>query len=108
MLRQASPSIHIPPGQAAVVQLDLAPGGLALWIPYLVHASAANGAAHQRRFLINGDVRAIDCDGGEWAFRNAMPAPFDPVPSRGHHEDLAARPGPHCSRKRFAILNKLA
>ncbi|MFC3712071.1 phytanoyl-CoA dioxygenase family protein [Sphingoaurantiacus capsulatus] len=80
---------------ASVVQLDLAPGDLALWSPYLVHASGANGADHRRRFYINGYVRADACDRGEWAFRRGQPVPLPPKPSLVHFEQLREQPGPH-------------
>jgi len=73
----------------------LEPGDLALWSPYLVHGSGTNGSDHQRRFYINGFVRAADCDRGEWAFRNGAPVPFGPEPALVHYEELRDRPGPH-------------
>lgn len=63
---------------ADVVHLDLAPGDIALWSPFLVHGSGNNGADHLRRFYINGYIRAADCDRGEWAFRDGAPVPFGP------------------------------
>jgi ectoine hydroxylase-related dioxygenase (phytanoyl-CoA dioxygenase family) len=77
------------------VDLILEPGDLALWSPYLVHGSGANRADHQRRFYINGHVRAEDCDRGEWAFRAGRPVPFGPEPAVVHYEELRERPGPH-------------
>jgi ectoine hydroxylase-related dioxygenase (phytanoyl-CoA dioxygenase family) len=75
--------------------LVLAPGDLALWNPYLVHASGQNRADHQRRLYINGYVRAEDCDRGEWAFRGGMPVPFGPEPALVHYELLRERGEPH-------------
>lgn len=80
---------------AAAVQLDLAPGDVALWSPYLVHASGPNSASHQRRFMINGYVRAADCDRGEWAFQGGHPVPLGPSPVLVHFEALHTRPEPH-------------
>jgi ectoine hydroxylase-related dioxygenase (phytanoyl-CoA dioxygenase family) len=80
---------------AEAIQLDLAPGDLALWNPYLVHGSGTNRAAHQRRFLINGYVRAEDCDRGEWAFRDGRPVPLGPEPAMVHYEELRERGEPH-------------
>jgi ectoine hydroxylase-related dioxygenase (phytanoyl-CoA dioxygenase family) len=81
--------------EAAAVDLILEPGDLALWSPYLVHGSGTNRSAHQRRFYINGYVRAPDCDRGEWAFRDGRPVPFGPRPALVHYEELRERPGPH-------------
>ncbi|HEY7006171.1 MAG TPA: phytanoyl-CoA dioxygenase family protein [Sphingomicrobium sp.] len=77
------------------VDLVLQPGDLALWSPYLVHASGTNRSSHKRRFYINGYVRAADCDRGEWAFRGGRPVPFGPRPALVHYEELYERPGPH-------------
>ena len=80
---------------ASAVDLDLAPGDLALWSPYLVHGSGENRASHRRRFYINGYVRAKDCDRGEWAFRAGQSVPFDATPALVHYDALHARGGPH-------------
>lgn len=79
----------------ALVDLNLEPGDLALWSPYLVHGSGSNTADHYRRFYINGYVRAEDCDRGEWAFRRGQPQPLRPRPNLVHFEELYERPGPH-------------
>ena len=80
---------------ADVVQLELDPGDLALWNPYLVHGSGANRSGHRRRFYINGYVRAEDCDRGEWAFRDGKPVPLGPEPALVHYEALRERGEPH-------------
>jgi len=80
---------------ADAVELILEPGDLALWSPYLVHASGTNRSAHKRRFYINGYVRGADCDRGEWAFRAGRPVPLGPRPVLVHYEELNERPGPH-------------
>ncbi len=79
----------------AVVDLALEPGDLALWNPYLVHASGPNWSRHRRRLYINGYVRAADCDRGEWAFRDGEPVPFGPEPALVHYEQLRERSEPH-------------
>lgn len=78
-----------------LVDLVMEPGDLALWSPYLVHGSGRNRAQHQRRFLINGYVRAEDCDRGEHAFRGGEPAPLSGEPALVHYEQLRERPEPH-------------
>lgn len=77
------------------IDLELEPGDLALWSPYLVHGSGKNRSNHKRRFYINGYVRAADCDRGEWAFRDGRPVRFGPRPALVHYEELHERPGPH-------------
>jgi ectoine hydroxylase-related dioxygenase (phytanoyl-CoA dioxygenase family) len=77
------------------IDLVLEPGDLALWNPYLVHASGLNRASHRRRFYINGYIRAGDCDRGEWAFRDGEPVPFGAEPALVHYEALRERGEPH-------------
>lgn len=77
------------------VDLVLEPGDFALWSPYLVHGSGTNRSTHQRRFYINGYVRAEDCDRGEWAFRGGEPVPFGPEPALVHYEALREHGEPH-------------
>ena len=91
------PGISVPAGLSAEVAVDLVlqPGDLALWSPYLVHGSGANGSDHRRRLYINGYVRAADCDRGEWAFRDGRPVPFGPEQALVHYEALRERGGPH-------------
>ncbi len=78
-----------------VVDLDLEPGDLAMWNPYLVHASGLNRSGHRRRLYINGYIRAEDCDRGEWAFRDGEPVPFGAEPALVHYEALRERGEPH-------------
>jgi len=79
---------------AGLVDLALEPGDVALWNLYTIHGSGPNRTRADRRFYLNGYVRAADCDRGEWAFRASAPAPLgDPV--LVHYEDLFARPEPH-------------
>ena len=75
--------------------LILEPGDLAMWNPYLVHASGLNRATHYRRLYINGYIRAGDCDRGEWAFRDGEPVPFGLEPALVHYEELRERGEPH-------------
>lgn len=80
---------------ANIVDLVLEPGDLAMWNPYLVHASGLNSSSHRRRLYINGYVRAEDCDRGEWAFQGGEPVPFGPEPALVHYEALRERGEPH-------------
>lgn len=80
---------------ADIVDLELAPGDLALWSPYLVHGSGVNTSGHQRRFYINGYVRAQDCDRGEWAFKGGQPVALGSEQALVHYEELRENPHPH-------------
>lgn len=79
---------------AKLVDLTLAPGDVALWHPHMVHGSAANRSARDRRLYINGYVRAADCDRGEWTWRDGRPMPLG-EPALVHYEELHSRPEPH-------------
>ncbi len=77
-----------------LVDLDLDPGDVAFWNVYTIHGSGPNATPDDRRFYLNGYVRASDCDRGEWAFRDGQPVPLG-KPVLVHYEDLHKRPGPH-------------
>lgn len=79
---------------AAAVTLELQPGDVALWHLFTIHGSGANTSADDRRFYLNGYVRAADCDRGEWTFRGGEPVALA-APVLVHYEDLYARPEPH-------------
>lgn len=79
---------------ARLVDLTLEPGDLALWNLYTIHGSGPNHTTQDRRFYLNGYVRAEDCDRGEWTFRDGAPVPLG-HPVLVHYDDLFARPDPH-------------
>lgn len=79
---------------AKLIDLEMAPGDVALWSVLMVHGSACNKTAADRRFYLNGYVRASDCDRGEWAFRDGKPCPLG-EPQLVHYEQLYERPEPH-------------
>jgi ectoine hydroxylase-related dioxygenase (phytanoyl-CoA dioxygenase family) len=76
------------------VTLELEPGDLAFWNLFTVHGSGPNGSAGDRRFYLNGYVRAADCDRGEWAFRDGASCALG-EPRLVHYEALYERPEPH-------------
>jgi hypothetical protein len=77
-----------------LVDLVLEPGDVALWNLFTIHGSGSNRTAGERRFFLNGYVRASDCDRGEWAFRGGAPVPLG-QPQLVHFEELHTRPEPH-------------
>jgi ectoine hydroxylase-related dioxygenase (phytanoyl-CoA dioxygenase family) len=79
---------------AAAVDLDLAPGDVALWTLFAVHGSHPNRAAIDRRLYINGYVAAADCDRGAWTWRAGAPCELGP-PVLIHYDDVFTRPEPH-------------
>lgn len=59
------------------LDLDLAPGDAVYWHPFLLHGSPPNQSRTlNRRFLVNGYMRSVDCDGGTPAFRQGRPRPW--------------------------------
>ncbi len=92
MARSGSPLCGLDP--AGLIDLALEPGDVALWNLYLIHGSGPNRTAGDRRFYLNGYVRAADCDRGEWAFRGGVPVPLG-APVLVHYEELSTRPEPH-------------
>jgi hypothetical protein len=83
---------------AKAVDLELQPGDLAIWSVFLVHGSGPNVTVGDRRFYINGYVRAADCDRGEWTFREGQPVGIT-IPTLVHYEDLVDHPEPHYVEK---------
>jgi ectoine hydroxylase-related dioxygenase (phytanoyl-CoA dioxygenase family) len=79
---------------ALLVDLELEPGDVALWNVYTIHGSGPNRGIGDRRFYLNGYVRAADCDRGEWTFRDGEPVPLG-APALVHYEELFTRPEPH-------------
>jgi ectoine hydroxylase-related dioxygenase (phytanoyl-CoA dioxygenase family) len=79
---------------ARLVDVALEPGDVALWNLFTIHGSGPNRTRGDRRFYLNGYVRAADCDRGEWAFRDGTPAALG-TPVLVHYDDLFARPDPH-------------
>jgi hypothetical protein len=84
---------------ARALDLELQPGDLAIWSVFLVHGSGPNMSSGDRRFYINGYVRAADCDRGEWTFRDGQPVGVS-IPSLVHYEDLLDHPEPHYVEER--------
>ena len=77
-----------------LVSLEMEPGDVALWNVYTIHGSGPNVTAGDRRFYLNGYVRAADCDRGEWTFHDGKPVPLG-APVLVHYEELHTKPGPH-------------
>jgi hypothetical protein len=79
---------------AKMVDVELDPGDVAFWNVFTIHGSGPNATQTDRRFYLNGYVRAADCDRGEWAWKQGeRRALGDPV--LVHYEQLHERPEPH-------------
>ena len=77
-----------------LIDLELEPGDFAMWGLFTVHGSGPNETKRDRRFYLNGYVRASDCSRGEWAFRGGRPCALG-WPQLVSYEDLFLRPEPH-------------
>jgi hypothetical protein len=58
---------------STAVPLELAPGDVALWSPFLVHGSGSNVSSRDRRAYLNSYVVAANADRGEWTLRAGEP-----------------------------------
>jgi ectoine hydroxylase-related dioxygenase (phytanoyl-CoA dioxygenase family) len=88
---QALRDAGLDPGELCYIELE--PGDVALWHLLTVHGSGPNRSGTDRRFYLNGYVKAENADRGAWAFRNGVPCPLG-EPVLIHYEDLYRRPGP--------------
>ncbi len=80
---------------AAVVQLELEPGDLALWTLFTVHGSGPNVSDDERILMLNSYVRARSSpERGEWAFRDGRSTPLGARPEICRYEQLRENPGP--------------
>jgi ectoine hydroxylase-related dioxygenase (phytanoyl-CoA dioxygenase family) len=79
---------------ADLTDVLLEPGDVAFWSPFLIHGSGRNRSPRDRRFYLNGYVRAADCDRGEWAWKQGRPYRLG-SPVLVHYEELMERPNPH-------------
>lgn len=78
-----------------LVDVVLEPGDVALWTPYTIHGGGVNTTADdQRRFYINGYVKAENCDRGQPVFHHGRPVPLT-IPALIQYDDLYVRPEPH-------------
>jgi ectoine hydroxylase-related dioxygenase (phytanoyl-CoA dioxygenase family) len=78
----------------AAVPLELSPGDVALWHPFLVHGSGANASRQDRRAYLNSYVAAEAADRGEWALRGGFPCELA-RPVLVDYEALFEHPEPH-------------
>jgi ectoine hydroxylase-related dioxygenase (phytanoyl-CoA dioxygenase family) len=79
---------------ATEVALELSPGDVALWNPFLVHGSGANVSRSDRRAYLNSYVAAAAADRGEWTMRSGRPCELG-APVLVDYEALFERPEPH-------------
>jgi len=79
----------------AAVAVEMEPGDVALWSPYVVHGGGINRSRDDfRPFYINGYVTAANCDRGQPVFADGVPVPLV-TPAVIQHEDVATRTEAH-------------
>jgi ectoine hydroxylase-related dioxygenase (phytanoyl-CoA dioxygenase family) len=86
---------------AAIVDLELEPGDLAMWSLLTVHGSNINRSERDRAFAISSYVKAANSDRGEWAFRGGQSIPLGPEPQICKYEQLHSKPGPFYSEDKW-------
>ena len=79
---------------ADIVELELAPGDLAIWGLLTPHGSLPNTSGNDRAFALSSYVKAENTSRGEWAFRNGVSVPLGAEPRLCKYEKLFEEPGP--------------
>lgn len=76
------------------IDVEMDEGDVALWGPYTIHGGGINVTEdNQRRMLINGYVRASDCDRGQPVFDDGKPVPLK-IPAMIQYDKLYTKPDP--------------
>lgn len=91
---------------ANLVDVEMEPGDVALWGPYMIHGGGINTTAdNARRLYINGYVRAADCDRGQPVFEGGRPVPLT-IPALVQYDQLYSRPEPHYPSDRASLVQR--
>ncbi len=77
-----------------IISVELEPGDLIVWHPYLFHGSGSNYSTNDRRSYTNAYMKSDDCDRGEWAFRGGKSVLLK-EPVLVQYDDLYSKPQPH-------------
>ena len=86
-------SVGINPREAVSVEME--PGDVALWGPFMIHGGGINSTADNfRRLYINGYVKADNCDRGQPVLDHGKPVPLT-IPALIQYENLYSNPHPH-------------
>jgi ectoine hydroxylase-related dioxygenase (phytanoyl-CoA dioxygenase family) len=85
--------VGIDPREAVSVEME--PGDIALWGPYLIHGGGINSTPDNfRRLYINGYVKADNCDRGQPVLDHGRPVPLT-LPALIQYDGLYTNPHPH-------------
>ncbi len=88
------------------IDVELEPGDVVLWSPFVVHGGGINTTAHDYRpFYINGYVTSAMCDRGQPVFARGRPVPLT-IPALVQYEDLYIRPEPHYPEDQASLLQR--
>jgi ectoine hydroxylase-related dioxygenase (phytanoyl-CoA dioxygenase family) len=89
-----------------LVDVEMQPGDVALWGPMMVHGGGINTTPDNfRRLLINGYVKAENCDRGQPVFHRGQPVPLT-IPALIQYDDLYVRPQPHYATDSFTLVQR--
>ena len=89
-----------------LVDVEMNPGDVALWGPYMIHGGGINTTSDNfRRLYINGYVRHQDCDRGQPVFHHGKPVPLT-IPALIQYDDLYARPEPHYATDKATLVQR--
>ena len=85
--------VGIDPREAVSVELE--PGDVALWGPYMIHGGGINTTPDNlRRLYINGYVKAENCERGQPVLEHGRPVPLT-IPALIQYDGLYSNPHPH-------------
>lgn len=94
----------VDPRQA--ISVDMEPGDIALWGPFMIHGGGINTTPDNlRRLYINGYVKADNCDRGQPVFDHGQPVPLT-TPALIQYEDLYRNPHPHFPEDRASQVQR--
>ena len=71
-----------------LVDIELEPGDVAMWFPYVIHGSGPNNSSSDRRGFLNSFNKAQDTDRGEWTFKKGVPCPLEGEPALINYDAL--------------------
>jgi ectoine hydroxylase-related dioxygenase (phytanoyl-CoA dioxygenase family) len=90
----------------AAVDVEMEPGDVALWGPYMIHGGGINVTPDNfRRLYINGYVIAKNCDRGQPVFDQGKPVPLT-IPALIQYEQLYSRTEPHYPEDKAAHIQR--
>ncbi len=89
-----------------LVDIEMEPGDVAIWGPYMIHGGGINTMADNfRRLYINGYVTAKNCDRGQPTFDHGKPVQLT-IPAHIQYDQLYSRPEPHYATDKATLVQR--